>query len=84
MMGSVKNLYLLVLVVMISLGAGTFLLLHGFPQYQLVIGITTAVFYSIWGLLYQRTKGGIHIKVVIEYLLVSAIAILLLFIVVGP
>jgi len=45
---------------------------------QLFVGIATAIAYVLWGMIYHALEGDLHLKVVIEYGLVGAIAIILL------
>jgi hypothetical protein len=71
----------LTLAVILCGGIWSFITLQGNQSAQLAVGIVMSVTYSVWGIMYHSMKKDLHRKVVIEYVLVSAIAILVLMIV---
>jgi hypothetical protein len=71
----------LTLAVILGGGIWSFITLQGNQGAQLAIGTVMAVAYAIWGMMYHSMKKDLHRKIVIEYVLVSAIAILVLMIV---
>jgi len=52
-------------------------------SYQLFTGIATAVAYVLWGIIHHALEKDLHHKIVIEYMLVGAIAIVLLVTILG-
>lgn len=68
------------LVLIAILGAGVFTFIRVAPNttLQLFVGIVTAVAYVLWGLVHHAIKKDLHQRVVVEYLLIGAIAIVLL------
>lgn len=79
----VDKVNIAVLLGILCIGVGTFVYARGDRGMQLAIGIITAVAYVAWGLLHHALKGDLYPKVVVEYVLMGAIAILLLTTVVG-
>lgn len=52
---------------------------QGNPSVQLLAGIITSIAYFAWGIAFHTAQKDLHAKVVIEYMLIAAIAIVLLF-----
>lgn len=75
--------HFLVLVIIIASGIGMFMLAKGNNALQLMIGIVTSIAYIAWGIIHHCLQGDLHRKVVIEYVFIGAIAVTLLFIVLG-
>jgi hypothetical protein len=71
----------LTLAVILGGGIWSFITLQGNQSAQLAVGIVVSIAYAIWGFMYHSMKKDLHRKVVIEYVLVSVIAILVLMIV---
>lgn len=59
-------------------------MLSGDVTAQQRIGIVTSIAYVLWGILHHAIMGDLHPKVVIEYMLVGAVAILVLVNVLRP
>jgi len=45
---------------------------------QILIGVLLSVLYATWGIIHHAMAGDLHPKVVVEYLLVGAIAVTLI------
>lgn len=75
--------HFLVLIIILASGIGMFLLAKGNNALQLMIGVVTSVAYIAWGIIHHVMQGDLHRKVVIEYVFIGAIAVTLLFIVLG-
>jgi hypothetical protein len=45
---------------------------------QMYVGVLLSVLYTTWGMIYHAMRGDLHPKVVVEYLLVSCIAVILI------
>ena len=45
---------------------------------QFLVGVLLSLLYVIWGIIYHSLEGDLHMKVVIEYLLVGLIAVTLI------
>ncbi len=76
-------IHLLILAVMLLLGAWTFLAVTPNVSLQLLVGISTAVAYVVWGIMHHAIQKDLHQKIVIEYILIGAISIVLLVTVLG-
>ncbi len=55
-----------------------FFIQSGNPQLQSMIIYSSAVLYFFWGILHHHFEGDLMPKVVVEYLLISLLAVLLL------
>ena len=73
-------IHYLVLVAILTIGLGSLLVFSYDRNLQLLIGGATALAYFFWGIIHHRLEDNIHLKVVVEYMLVAAIATLILFI----
>lgn len=80
---SIYYMHFVVLVLILFGSIGSFLLLQGNHASQLVVGIVSAVSYVAWGIIHHALQKDLHVKIVVEYVLMGAIAIALLFIVLG-
>lgn len=70
---------MLVLVIMLALGVGAFYIVRPNRNLQLAAGIATAVGYVLWGIIHHVMEDDLHLRIVIEYVLIGAIAVVLLF-----
>jgi hypothetical protein len=77
-------LHYIALIVMLALSIWMFSLSQGNHGFQLAVGIITACLYSVWGIVHHGIIGDLHRKIVIEYVLIAAIAIALIVIVLRP
>jgi len=68
----------IVLVLILLAGIISFYLVRGNPTLQFRIGIITSISYVVWGILHHTLENNLHKKIVVEYLLIGAIAIVLL------
>lgn len=75
--------HFLVLVTILAVGVSAFFYVRPNTTLQLVVGIATSFAYVAWGIIHHAVEGDLHEKVVIEYVLVGAIAIVLLFTALG-
>lgn len=69
--------YLILLTIIVG-GLGAFFSFRAYPMIQLLIGITTALFYVIWGIVHHFVDHDLSVKIVIEYLIVAIFAIVIL------
>lgn len=70
--------HLTVLFLILAVGVGTFFYTKGDRFLQLVVGVLTALAYVGWGLIHHAMVGDLHPKVMVEYILMGAIAIIIL------
>lgn len=70
--------HFLVLLAILAAGVFTFIRVAPNTTVQLFVGIVTACSYVIWGLIHHAVKKDLHQRIVVEYLLIGAIAIVLL------
>ncbi len=76
-------IHFFVLVAILVGGVFTFFSVQGNHALQLAVGILTSIAYVSWGIIHHTIQHDLLPKVVIEYCLLGAIAILLLVIIVG-
>lgn len=75
--------HFLVLIAILVIGVWMFFQATGDRSLQLTIGIATSIAYVLWGIIHHQIQGDLHRRVVIEYILLGAIAVLLLMTVLG-
>lgn len=75
--------HFLVLVILLAGGVSAFYIARSDVTLQLIVGITTAVLYILWGIIHHALLGDLHHKIMIEYMLIGAIAIVLLVTILG-
>lgn len=80
---TVHTMHFMVLILILLGSAGAFLLLQGNHASQLIVGVLTAVSYTLWGIIHHTLQKDLHPKIVVEYILMGAIAIALLYFVLG-
>ena len=68
----------LVLICILGGGMGAFYYARSNNSLQFIVGVITSVAYVIWGLIHHALKKDLHARVVVEYILMGAIAIVLL------
>ncbi len=73
----------IVLVIILALGVASFIYVRPDTTLQLIIGIATSLAYVCWGLIHHALNRDLHTKVVVEYVLIGAIAIVLLITIIG-
>jgi len=71
-------IHFLVLIAILGAGVLTFIVVRPNTTIQLLVGVITAVAYVLWGLIHHTIQKDLHQKIVVEYLLIGAIAIVLL------
>ncbi|OGG12168.1 hypothetical protein A2Z00_05820 [Candidatus Gottesmanbacteria bacterium RBG_13_45_10] len=82
-MKRVHILHYLVLGAILIGGIATFIYVQSNTSIQFIVGIATAAAYVCWGLIHHALAGDLHEKIVVEYILIGAIAIVLLATVLG-
>ena len=71
-------LHFLILLVILAGGAWAFFYVRTDRQLQLLVGIATVAAYVLWGIIHHVIQRDLHIKIVVEYILIGAIAAVLL------
>jgi hypothetical protein len=66
--------YYLILLIILSLGALSFYFLRFNIYYQSLVLVLTSFFYVIWGIVHHWLSGDLHLKVVLEYVLIAILA----------
>ncbi|MBI3385778.1 hypothetical protein HY031_01690 [Candidatus Gottesmanbacteria bacterium] len=74
----IHSFHFLVLLIILVTGLVLLYITRGNPTLQMSIGVTTSVAYVLWGIIHHTLKGDLHLKIVIEYILIGGIAIALL------
>ena len=67
-------------VLILGLGAGLTAFFHFAGQFhvRLVIAVCLGVFYFVWGVFYHAAEQNLHPKVILEYSLLSLLAVFIL------
>lgn len=73
----------LVLIAILAAGVWTFNFVRPNVTLQLLTGIATSIAYVLWGVIHHALQKDLHHKIVIEYMLIGAIAIVLLVTILG-
>ncbi len=80
---SIHTVHYIVLLLILFGSAVAFLLLQGNHDNQMIVGILAALSYVAWGIIHHMLEKDLHTKIVVEYVLMGAIAIALLYFVLG-
>ncbi len=67
-----------ILLLIIFGGLLAFFSFRGYPQTQFLIGLVVAFAYTIWGIIHHLVERNLTVKIIIEYLLISLLAIVIL------
>lgn len=67
-----------VLVAILASGVATIAYASGNRPLQLTAGVATTIAYVAWGIIYHLLVGDLHRKLVVEYILIGAIAVIIL------
>ena len=67
----------LTLSIILLVGLGAFFIFRFYPSYQVAIVVLTGFSYVLWGLIHHWLCGDLHLKVILEYILVALLASLL-------
>ena len=73
-----NRIHYLVLFVGLFLGLIFFFGLFGLPIMQIEMVVGLCLFYFVWGIIHHWLNKDLHIKIVLEYFLVAAIACFIL------
>jgi len=68
----------LVLIAILIFGIVSFWNASGDKQMQMIVGGITCALYFVWGMIHHILEKDFHPKIVVEYLLVSLIAFILI------
>ncbi len=68
----------LVLVGILGGGLGVFYYVRPDTSLQFVVGVMTSIAYVFWGIIHHALKKDLHTRIMVEYVLMGAIAIVLL------
>ncbi len=77
-MNHIVTLHYIVLLLILSGGIAAFYYAAPNVTFQFLIGLFTAFAYIVWGAVYHFLKKDLHMRVMVEYVLISAIAVVLL------
>lgn len=70
--------HFLILVAILSFGLLFYFLNIGNPKGQFIVGTLLSLSYFLWGVVSHYHKGDLHLKIVVEYLLIALLAFFLL------
>jgi lipopolysaccharide export LptBFGC system permease protein LptF len=71
-------MHYIVLAMILAGGIFAFYYVRGNTTLQLAIGIIVSISYVFWGIIHHLLDHSLHKRIVVEYLLIGAIAIVLL------
>lgn len=74
-----KHLHLLILCIILGFSLFTFTLLGGRRDLQFLVGFMSALSYVMWGIIYHIIERDLYPRVVIEYVLVAAVGMILMY-----
>jgi ABC-type proline/glycine betaine transport system permease subunit len=77
-------MHYLVLGIILVIGVMAFCFASPNSSLQLIIGIVTSVAYVCWGFIHHAVQKDLHQKIVVEYILIGAIAVVLLATILKP
>ncbi|KKS98677.1 MAG: hypothetical protein UV73_C0001G0198 [Candidatus Gottesmanbacteria bacterium GW2011_GWA2_43_14] len=66
------------LILILATGLVLFFANRGYPDRQFSLTVAISALYVVWGILYHYLKGDLHLKVVIEYILIAFLAVTIL------
>ncbi|HUV42580.1 MAG TPA: hypothetical protein VMY36_01595 [Patescibacteria group bacterium] len=64
----------LALIAFLSIGLGCFLLFNYNRQIQIGIALIMSAVYVVWGIVHHSIKKELHIRIILEYVLVATVA----------
>lgn len=73
------TLHYLVLVTILIIGFGSVLVFSTDKNIQLFLGGVTAALYVLWGIIHHYMEDDFNLKIVIEYTLIAALSMTILF-----
>lgn len=62
----------------LALGLFGFFAFAAYPQLRMAISIAIGIFYFGWGVIHHSLEKSLHIKIVLEYLLIAILAVAVL------
>ncbi len=74
----IRGMNFIMLVLILAMGVLLFWTFRNEKTAQFYVGILIGVLYVGWGVVYHWLEDDLHMKVVIEYLLVGIIAVILI------
>ena len=55
-----------------------FVYFRSYPVLQFLVGTSAALSYALWGIIHHWTEGDLNLKIVVEYLTITAFATVVL------
>jgi hypothetical protein len=71
-------IHYIVLAIILCAGLAAFYWARPDAALQFIVGVVVSVSYVAWGLIHHALQKDLHQKIVVEYILIGAIAIILL------
>jgi hypothetical protein len=68
----------LLLIFILGLGTVGMFFYSGMPHKQYLLVIFVSTLYFLWGIFHHYLEGDLHIRIVVEYLLIALLAVVLL------
>lgn len=72
-------IYYVTLIIVLLLGIGLAMYVHGQKQVQLAMIVLTSIFYVIWGVIHQAVHHSFSIKIMLEYIAIAIFGISIVF-----
>lgn len=69
----------LILAVILLLGFSAFFFFSGNKSVQFLAIVAASIFYFLWGVFHHYLEGDLHVKIVVEYLVIALLAVFLMY-----
>ncbi|OGG00515.1 hypothetical protein A2Y99_03695 [Candidatus Gottesmanbacteria bacterium RBG_13_37_7] len=72
------TIFIVILILILGIGIYLFYQYQGNADKQYTIALLLAMEYLVWGVVFHSIKGDFHLKIMVEYLVISLLAIIIL------
>jgi len=73
-----RHFHFLILILILTIGVIALFATIGNRGLQLAISLAMAVAYIFWGAIHHYREKNLHIRIMVEYILIAAIAVMLI------
>ncbi|HEX8965733.1 MAG TPA: hypothetical protein VF820_04865 [Patescibacteria group bacterium] len=72
-------IYYVTLLIVLGLGIGLAMFVHGQKQLQVALIVLTSIFYVIWGVVHHTVHHSFSVKIMLEYIAIAIFGISIIF-----
>ncbi len=72
-------IYYVTLLIVLALGIGLAMYVHGQKQLQVALVVLTSIFYVVWGVVHHAVHHSFSIKIMLEYIAIAIFGISIIF-----